>query len=116
MIKVMMMSFFGRKTELFSEHIPLRDVFGRFHAECAGTANGTELQEEDFDKPLLTFCEDDEVIINAFPKKEKESEMIPEPGPAIVRCTHNEVKETLLKVKEALDAALKALEEEELPF
>ena len=116
MIKVMMMSFFGRKTELFSEHTPLRDVFSRFHVECAGTANGNELQKEDFDKPLLTFSEDDEVMIKAFPKKEKVSERIPEPGPVIVHCTHNEVKEAPLKVKKALDAALKALEEEELPF
>lgn len=50
MIKVMMMSIFGRKIDLFSEHTSLRDVFNRFHVECAGTANGVELREEDFDK------------------------------------------------------------------
>ncbi len=116
MIKVMMMSIFGQKTDLFSEHTSLRDVFNRFHVECVGTANGVELQEEDFDKSLLTFSEDAEVAITAVQKSKKEEETIPEPGPVIVNCTHNEVKEALLKVKEALDAALMALEEEELPF
>ncbi len=71
MIKVVMTSTDGRKTELFSEKASLREVYDQFHMDYVGMVNGEILQQGDLGKPLREFELDSVVeltsVVAAYP-------------------------------------------------
>ena len=123
MVKAVMISSSGRKTDLFSEHALLRDVFEQFHEDCAGTVNGELLQQEDLDKPLLLFGKESEMWIVSTSKAVEPSEEAPVYGAVQYGCREYKALTALRKAKEALDEAIQAIEalgtpldDEEPPF
>ena len=126
MMKVILVTAAGRQVDLMPERFRMRDVFGRFHAdaESAYTVNGAILEEEDLDRCLREFSEDDEVRIMPCPERPGEADGFPEGS--VIRVGDSkaeivEIYEALQKAKQAIDEAVKALgirvvETEELPF
>lgn len=110
MVKVVMTSLLGRKTDLFSEHALLREVFEQFHEDCAGTVNGELLQQKDLDKPLLLFEKDAEIRITSIPKTDEPLEEMPEGNTIQYGCREFEALTALRKAREALDEAIRAIE------
>ena len=110
MVKVVMTSAAGCKSDLFSEHALLREVFEQFHEDCAGVVNGDLLQQEDFDKPLLLFGREAEVWITSVPKKDKSSEEVPVSGSLQYGCSEWDALTALHKARVALDEAIKGIE------
>lgn len=113
MTKVTMLADTGRKVDLFPDNTRLREVLEHFQESSIGTANAEPVLEEDLDKPLYAFARDAEVTLTTFPRPEEggETAWIPEGK------TRDEIREMLLKAKEEVETALKALEEEgEMPF
>ena len=123
MVKVVLTSSLGRKTDLFSEHTLLREVFEQFHEGCAGTVNGKLLQQEELDKPLLLFGKESEVWIVSTPKADESSEGTPVYGTVQNGCKENKAlsafqkaKETLNEVIQAIEALGMSLDDDEPPF
>ena len=121
MVKVVLETETGRRTELMPECLRMRDVLDRFHADAQRVhiVNGACLREEDMARYLREFSEDDEVRIVPVPAPEADSaEGSWETGTILVDDSNREILSAMHKIQEALNEAYKALikQSEELPF
>lgn len=120
MLKVNLWSEKGKETALVPEYYTVEKVLDHFQVCSVGlniSVNGIRLGAGGFDRELRELSDGAEVCIEVFPDKgAKETDPVPAPIPAPMCRGLSGIKAALLKAKEALEEAIKAVEEEELPF
>ena len=123
MVKVVLTSFGGRKTELFSDHTPLREALSQLHAEATNAVlcvNGTRLGDEDYDKALHEFSRDAEVRMDLLREREEPQAEMPfsssDSDSEYVAVPLKEMREAINKARQALDDLLMILSKDEVPF
>ena len=120
MLKINLLSTTGKETVLLPEEYTLRQALEQVETYMPGfivAVNGARVEADDLDRHLRELSDGPEMCIKAFPDREaKETAPVPDAAPIPANGGLGTIKAALLKAKEALEEAIKAVEEEELPF